>query len=98
MHNQDMIADLAIMLLTAGVITIVFKKIRQPLILGYILAGFLTGPYFPLFFDVESTSSIEMWSELGVIFLMFHIGLEFNLLKLFRLGSTPFLVGIIDIS
>lgn len=98
MHNQDMIADLAIMLLTAGVITIVFKKIRQPLILGYILAGFLTGPYFPLFFDVESTSSIEMWSELGVIFLMFHIGLEFNLLKLFRLGSTPVLVGIIEIS
>ena len=57
-----MIADLAIMLLTAGVITIIFKKIRQPLILGYILAGFLTGPYFPLFFDVESTASIEVWS------------------------------------
>ena len=93
-----MIADLAIMLLTAGVITIIFKKIRQPLILGYILAGFLTGPYFPLFFDVESTASIEVWSEIGVIFLMFHIGLEFNLNKLAKMGSTPILVGIIEIS
>lgn len=98
MHNQDMIADLVIMMLTAGVITIVFKKIKQPLILGYILAGFFTGPYFPLFFDVESTASIEVWSEIGVIFLMFHIGLEFNLHKLFKLGSTPILVGIIEIS
>ncbi|MDD6043308.1 MAG: cation:proton antiporter [Eubacteriaceae bacterium] len=98
MHTHDMIADLALMLLTAGFTTILFKKIKQPLILGYILAGFLTGPFFPLFFDVESTSSIEVWSEIGVIFLMFHIGLEFNLHKLIKLGGTPILVGIIEIS
>ena len=55
-----MITDLAVMLLTAGLITILFKRIHQPLILGYILAGFLIGPYFPLFFTVEDMASIDL--------------------------------------
>jgi len=90
-----MITDLAVMLLTAGLITILFKKIKQPLILGYILAGFLISPYFPLFFNVEDIDSINLWSEIGVIILMFHIGLEFNLHKLAKLGGTAVISAII---
>ena len=98
MHTPDMITDLAVMLLTAGVITIIFKKIKQPLILGYILAGFLISPYFPLFFNVEDIDSINLWSEIGVIILMFHIGLEFNLHKLARLGGTAIISAIIKMA
>jgi len=93
-----MIQDLAVMLLTAGLITILFKKIRQPLILGYILAGFLISPYFPLFFTVEDMDSIDLWSEIGVIILMFHIGLEFNLHKLAKLGGTAIISAIIKMA
>lgn len=95
MHTPDMITDLAVMLLTAGLITILFKKIKQPLILGYILAGFLISPYFPLFFNVEDIDSINLWSEIGVIILMFHIGLEFNLHKLAKLGGTAIISAIV---
>lgn len=95
MHTPNMITDLAIMLLTAGVITILFKKLKQPLILGYILAGFLTSPYFPLFFNVEDSEAIQLWSEIGVIILMFHVGLEFNLHKLAKLGETAIISAII---
>ena len=79
MHIPALISDLAVMLITAGVITIIFKKINQPLVLGYILAGFLLSPYFPFFPTVVDTDTIETWSEIGIIFLMFHLGLEFNL-------------------
>ena len=88
MELSSLIIDLAIMLMTAGVINIVFKRIHLPIILGYIVAGFLISPYFPLFMDVKSTSSIETWSEIGVTFLMFYIGLEFDLHKLARIGKT----------
>ena len=82
MAHPNMITDLAVMLLTAGLVTILCKKINQPLILGYILAGFLMSPYFPLFMTVADTEAIHTWSEIGIIFLMFHLGLEFNLHKL----------------
>ena len=88
MHIPTLISDLAVMMLTAGITTIVFKKLKQPLILGYIFAGFLISPYFPLFTTVTDTHSIHTWSEIGIIFLMFHLGLEFNLHKLASVGST----------
>ena len=77
-----LISDLAIMLLTAGVVAVLFKRFKLPLVLGYILAGFLVGPYMPWFFTVADESSIETWSEIGIIVLMFGLGLEFNLHKL----------------
>ena len=86
------------MMLTAGAITILFRKIKQPLILGYILAGFLTSPYFPLFMTVEDTEAIHIWSEIGIIFLMFHLGLEFNLHKLAQVGSTAIVTTIIEVA
>ena len=81
MHIPALISDLAIILLTAGIIAIVFKRIKQPLVLGYILAGFLVSPHFPWFSTISDGESIEIWSEIGIIFIMFHLGLEFNLLK-----------------
>ena len=75
MHIPVLITDLTYMMLTAGIITILFKKIKQPLILGYILAGFLMSPYFPLFMTVADTEAIHTWSEIGIIFLMYHLGL-----------------------
>ena len=98
MHLPDMITDLAVMLLTAGVITILFKKLKQPLILGYILAGFLISPYFPMFFTAGDMDSIALWSEIGVIILMFHIGLEFNLHKLAEMGATALLSAIVKMA
>ena len=97
MHIPALISDLAVMMLTAGIITIIFRKIRQPLILGYILAGFLMSPYFPLFMTVEDTAAIHTWSEIGIIFLMFHLGLEFNLHKLAQVGSTAIITAIIEV-
>ena len=82
MHLPALISDLALMLITAGVITLLFKKIRQPLVLGYIVAGFLIGPYFSLLPSVVDTVSVSTWSEIGIIILMFYLGLDFNLHKL----------------
>ena len=76
------------MLTTAAVVTIVFRKLRIPTILGYIVAGFLIGPHFPLFMNIESAASVETWSEIGVIIILFHIGLEFDFHKLSEIGST----------
>ncbi|MBQ9272952.1 MAG: cation:proton antiporter [Mogibacterium sp.] len=88
MEVPQLIADLAIMLTTAAVVTIVFKKLRLPTILGYIVAGFIIGPHFPLFMNIESTTSVETWSEIGVVIILFHIGLEFDFHKLTEIGST----------
>ena len=97
MHIPTLISDLAVMMLTAGIITIIFKRIKQPLILGYILAGFLISPYFPLFTTVVDTESISTWSEIGIIFLMFHLGLEFNLHKLASVGSTAIITTVVGV-
>ena len=97
MHLSELISDLAIMLLTAGVVTVIFKKIKQPLVLGYIVAGFLIGPYMPLFFTVADSASISTWSEIGVIVLMFGLGLEFNLHKLAQVGGTAIITALTEV-
>ena len=98
MHVPQLIIDLAIMLTTAAVVTITFKKLRLPTILGYIVAGFIIGPNFPLFLDVASVSSIETWSEIGVVIILFHIGLEFDFHKLADLGSTAIISALVKMS
>ena len=92
-----LISDLAIMLLTAGVVTVIFKRLKQPLVLGYILAGFLVGPYMPYFFTVADAVSIETWSEIGIIVLMFGLGLEFNLHKLASVGGTAIVTALTEV-
>lgn len=92
-----LISDLAIMLLTAGVVAVLFKRFKLPLVLGYILAGFLVGPYMPYFFTVADKTSIETWSEIGIIVLMFGLGLEFNLHKLASVGGTAIITALTEV-
>lgn len=80
--------DLAIILVTAGVITVVFKWLKQPLVLGYIVAGFFIGPYFPWFPAVTDADNVHVWSDIGIVFLMFALGLEFSIKKLKKVGGT----------
>ena len=92
-----LISDLALMLLTAGAVAVVFKRLNQPLVLGYILAGFLVGPYMPYFFTVADAEAIETWSEIGIIVLMFGLGLEFNLRKLASVGGTAVVTALTEV-
>lgn len=80
--------DLAIILITAGVITVLFKWLKQPLVLGYIVAGFFIGPYFPWFPAIADDTNLHVWSDIGIVFLMFALGLEFSIKKLKKVGST----------
>lgn len=88
-HLPDLISDLALILIVAGVVTLLFKRLKQPLVLGYIVAGFLAGPHMPYTPSVADTSSIGTWSEIGVIFLMFTLGLEFSFKKIVKMGLKP---------
>lgn len=90
-HLPQIIIDLAMILLVAGFTTILFKKINQPVVLGYIIAGFITGPHFNFFPTISDTANIQTWSEIGVIFLLFALGLEFSFYKLKSVGSTAFI-------
>ena len=91
---SDFITDLAYILVVASVVTILFKRLRQPLVLGYIVAGFLAGPHMPYTPSVSSMDGIDEWSELGVIFLMFTLGLEFSFKKIMKMGMQPILTAI----
>lgn len=88
MHLAPLIVDLAIILVTAGIMSFVFQKLRQPVVLGYILAGVIVGPYTPPFQLLKDIPTIQTWAELGVIFLMFTLGLEFSFRKLMSVGIT----------
>lgn len=96
-HLPPIVSDLAMILLVAGITTILFKKLNQPLVLGYIVAGFITGPHFSFFPTVTDFSNIHTWSEIGIIFLMFSLGLEFSFNKLKQVGSTAFIATIVEI-
>lgn len=91
---SSLIIDLAYILVVASIVTIIFKRLKQPLVLGYIVAGFLAGPHMPYTPSVSSMEGIEEWSELGVIFLMFTLGLEFSFKKIVRMGIQPILTAI----
>ncbi len=96
-HLPTIIIDLAMILLVAGVTTILFKKLNQPLVLGYIIAGFITGPHFAFFPTVSDATNIQVWSEIGVIFLLFALGLEFSFYKLKSVGNTAFIATAVEI-
>ena len=80
--------ELALILVTAGVITVIFKRLKQPLVLGYIVAGFFIGPHFPWFPIITGDENLTLWSEIGIVFLMFALGLEFSIKKLKKVGGT----------
>lgn len=84
---MNFVVDLAIILMAAGVFTVISKALKQPLILGYIIAGFLVGPHLGLV-TITSQEGVEQWSEIGIIFLLFALGLEFSFKKLVKVGSS----------
>ena len=84
-----MIRDLALILIVAGVTTIVFKKLRQPLVLGYLVAGFLVSPHMPYTMSVVDEANIHSWAEIGVMFTLFSLGLDFSFKKILKMGASP---------
>lgn len=96
-HLYPLITDLGLILMTAGVSVLIFKKLKQPLVLGYLVAGFLAGNHFDLFPSITDTESINVWAEIGVIFLLFSLGLEFSFKKLMRVGGTASITASIQI-
>jgi len=97
-HLPVLITDLGIILAAAGVTTLLFKKIKQPLVLGYILAGVLVGPHINFMPTVTDHKSITIWAEIGVIFLLFSLGLEFSFKKLAKVGGSAGITAIIDVA
>jgi len=95
-HLPHLINDLALILITAGFVTIIFKWLKQPVVLGYIVAGFLAGPKFVFFPSVGDSVNINTWSEIGVIFLLFALGLEFSFRKLMRVGGSVLIAAAIN--
>ena len=96
-HLQPLITDLGLILMTAGVAVLLFKKIKQPLVLGYLIAGFLAGSNFDFFPSITDHKSVEVWAEIGVIFLLFSLGLEFSFKKLMKVGGTASITAITQI-
>jgi CPA2 family monovalent cation:H+ antiporter-2 len=97
-HLPDLIRDLALILGIAGITTLLFKKLKQPVVLGYILAGLLVGPNFSLLPSVTDQEGIKIWADIGVIFLLFSLGLEFSFKKLVKVGGTAGITGIFEIT
>ena len=92
-EEANLVKDLALILISAGIFTIISKALKQPLILGYIVAGFLVGPHMGLFPTVTSTTTVDQWSEIGIIFLLFALGLEFSFKKLLKVGSSALITA-----
>lgn len=96
-HLPNLIVDLALILIAGSVVVLLFKRLKQPLVLGYIIAGFLVGPHFNLLPTVADMENVEIIAELGVIFLLFGLGLEFSFKKLVRVGGSASITAFVEI-
>ncbi|AFD05475.1 cation:proton antiporter domain-containing protein [Solitalea canadensis] len=96
-HLPHLITDLALILASAGVTMLIFKKLKQPVVLGYLIAGLLVGPNFTLFPTISEIDSIKIWAEIGVIFLLFSLGLEFSFKKLVKVGGSASITAIVEV-
>ncbi len=96
-HLPKLIEDLALILIVGAFVTLLFKAIKQPLVLGYIIAGFLVGPYFKLTPTVADSENVKTLAEIGVIFLLFSLGLEFSFKKLMRVGGSASITAFVEI-
>lgn len=94
MHLEYLISDLALILIVAAVATLLFKKIKQPVVLGYIVAGFLISPNFVYLPTVVEDADIHVWADIGVVFLMFGLGLEFSFKKIATVGGSAFVIAL----
>ena len=86
---EPLMSDLALILICAGFMTLLFKSLKQPIVLGYIVAGFLASPNMPYMPSVTDMHGIHLWSEIGVVFLLFALGLEFSFKKILKMGAAP---------
>ena len=84
-----LVQDLALILVVAGAVTLLFKKLKQPLVLGYIVAGFLVSPHMPYISSVVDMDNIHLWADIGVMFLLFSLGLDFSFKKILKMGASP---------
>lgn len=82
----ELVKDLALILVVAGVVTLIFRKLKQPIVLGYIVAGFLVSPHMPYTMSVLDRADVQTWADIGVIFLLFSLGLDFSIKKILRMG------------
>lgn len=96
-HLPNLISDLGLILVTAAIAVILFRKLKQPLVLGYLVAGFLASSQFDFFPTVKDMDSVKVWAEIGVIFLLFSLGLEFSFKKLMKVGGTASITAITQI-
>ena len=90
-----LVKDLALILMVAGIVTIIFKKLKQPLVLGYIVAGFLVSPHMPYTMSVIDETDIKTWADIGVIFTLFSLGLDFSFKKIVKMGASPIIATIV---
>ncbi|HEY3487736.1 MAG TPA: cation:proton antiporter [Gammaproteobacteria bacterium] len=97
MHSIEFIQDLAIVMLIAGITTVIFHRLKQPVVLGYIVAGVIIGPYTPPFQLIQDEYTIKTLAELGIVFLLFSLGLEFSLRKLARVGAAALVAAVAEI-
>jgi CPA2 family monovalent cation:H+ antiporter-2 len=98
MHGIDLLHDLAVVMIVAGITTVIFHRLRQPVALGYILAGFIVGPNMPHIQLVHDQDSVKTLGQMGVVLLMFSLGLEFNIAKLTRVGISAFVAALLEIT
>ncbi len=96
MHNLAFLQDLAVVMIVAGFVTVVCHRLRQPVVLGYLAAGVLIGPHTPPYPLIEDEGTIRTLADLGIVFLMFSIGLDFNLRKIKGIGPTVFVAGALE--
>lgn len=96
-HLPKLIIDLGLILGVGAITTLIFKRINQPLVLGYIIAGFLVGPHFTYLPSVADEHSVEIWAKIGVIFLLFSLGLEFSFKKLLNVGGSASITALVEI-
>ncbi|HEX6180523.1 MAG TPA: cation:proton antiporter [Chitinophagaceae bacterium] len=96
-HLPNLILDLALIMAAAAITTLVFKWLKQPLVLGYIIAGFVVGPYFKWLPTVYELENIRIWAEIGVIFLLFSLGLEFSFKKLLKVGGSASITALVEV-
>lgn len=93
-----MITDLALILITASVVTLLFKRLKQPLVLGYIVSGFLVSPHMPYLASVTSEHNVHTWADIGVMFTLFALGLEFSFKKILKMGMAPVIAALVIIA
>ena len=89
-----LVKDLALILIVASMVTLIFKRLKQPLVLGYIVAGFIVSPHLPLTMSVVDKADIQTWADIGVMFLLFSLGLDFSFKKILKMGLAPIIAAV----